>query len=82
MIFWICPTVGPLFVMAHVGVVMEKKVKFVKLEIIWCGLRAPLILLITSIKGLGFLKSSAPPLSLLFGWDVMSEVNAVPKQWG
>ena len=26
--------------------------------------------------------SEAPPLSLLFGWDVMSEVNAVPKQWG
>ena len=26
--------------------------------------------------------SGAPPLSQLFSWDVTSEVDAVPKQWG
>ena len=36
----------------------------------------------SSSKGLGFFESEAPPLSLLSGWDVMSEVNPVPKQWG
>ena len=30
----------------------------------------------------GFFESEDPPLSLQFSWDVTSEVNAVPKQWG